>query len=279
MKHWKVQDKSCVQLGQAEETTQRGRRDIGRCGRAVAEEHTTPLEMSRCSLCSPSQTSCSTDFPLTQASSGTLIPHRTFPMLIDTPAPHRPTRLSLHARCLFTRHTPLGTPNPSSPGGSRPVCMPTSVQFLMGARVVFFVPWCVAVGVAIVLFSCSLTLLMRLYAPPPCTPLPRLTYRAHTASAHVGLFAVALCLAAAALPRWMLRMVHLGTVGARAAAAVQGFEAQIEGHGEVEGPGKGWLKDVRCVWSVLCGEEREILRASVRGAVYAFFSIFHLDNA
>ena len=59
----------------------------------------------------------------------------------------------------------------------------------------------------------------------------------------------------------MLRVAHLGTVGARAAVAVQGFEAQIEGYGKLEGPGKEECKDMRCVWSDVCGEEREIIRA------------------
>lgn len=54
--------------------------------------------------------------------------------------------------------------------------------------VVFFVPWCVAVSPAIVLFPRVLTQLVCLYALPPHMPL-HLTYHAHTAREHVGILA------------------------------------------------------------------------------------------
>jgi hypothetical protein len=126
----------------------------------------------------------------------------------------------------------------------------------------FFVPWCVAVGAAIVLFPRALTRLVRLYAEPPRTPLHRLAYHAHTANAHVCIFAATLCLAAAALPGWLLRAALLGAVGVRAAVVVRGYKAQIEERGDAKGPSEEWREDARCVWRVLRGEEeREILRA------------------
>jgi hypothetical protein len=134
------------------------------------------------------------------------------------------------------------------------------------ARVVFFVPWCVAVGAAIVLFPRALTWLVRLYAAPPRTPLGRLAYHAQTAREHVGIFAGAVCLAAAALPGWPLRFALLGAVGVRAVVVVRGIEARIERRGDVKGPGEEWREDARCVWRVLCGEEeREIQRACASG--------------
>ena len=130
----------------------------------------------------------------------------------------------------------------------------------------FFVPWCIAVGAAIVLHPRALTQLVRLYAAPPRTPLHRLAYHAHTAREHVGIFAAAVCLATAALPGWPLRVALLGAVGARAAVVVWGLQAQIEGRGEVDRPDEEWREDARCVWRVLRGEEeREILRACADG--------------
>ena len=132
----------------------------------------------------------------------------------------------------------------------------------------FFIPWCIAVGAAIMLFPRALTRLVRLYAAPPRTPLHRLAYHAHTAREHVGIFAAAVCLAAAGLPGWPARVALLGTVGARAAVVVWGLQAQIEGRKEVEGSGEEWREDARCVWRVLCGEEeREILRVCAGGGV------------
>jgi len=131
---------------------------------------------------------------------------------------------------------------------------------------VFFVPWCVAVGAAILMFPRALTRLVRLYAAPPRTPLHRLAYHAHTSGAHVGIFAAALFLVAAALPGWLLRAALLGVVGVRVAVVVRGFKAQFEGREEAEGPSEEWREDARCVWRVLRGEEeREIQRACAGG--------------
>ena len=116
------------------------------------------------------------------------------------------------------------------------------------------------------LFPRALTRLVRLYAEPPRTPLHRLAYHAHTAGAHVSIFAAAVVLAAAALPGWPLRAVLLGVVGARAAVVVLGYKAQFEGREEAEGLSEEWREDARCVWRVLCGEEeREIQRACAGG--------------
>ena len=105
-----------------------------------------------------------------------------------------------------------------------------------------------------------------MYAEHPRTPLHRLAYHAHTASAHVSIFAAAVVLAAAALPGWPLRAVLLGVVGARTAVVVLGYKAQFEGREEAEGPSEEWREDARCVWRVLCGEEeREIQRACAGG--------------
>jgi len=133
---------------------------------------------------------------------------------------------------------------------------------------VFFVPWCIAIGATIVLYPRALTRLVRLYAPPPPTPLHRLAHHAHTARPHVCIFAAALCLAAAALPGWLPRAALVAAVGARAAVVWCGFAAQIERRGRAEGPSEEWREDARCVWRVLCGEEeKEILRASAGGGV------------
>lgn len=130
------------------------------------------------------------------------------------------------------------------------------------ARLVFFVPWCVAVGAAIVLYPRALTLLVRLYAPPPPTPLHRLAYHAHTAPAHVCIFAAALCLAVAALPGLLPRAMLLGGVGVRAAIVAWGHDELIDGHRDAEGASEEWREDARCVRRVLRGEEEsEILRA------------------
>ncbi|KAI9434584.1 hypothetical protein H4582DRAFT_2060024 [Lactarius indigo] len=133
-------------------------------------------------------------------------------------------------------------------------------------RVLFFVPWCVAVGAVIVLYPRALTRLVRLYALPPPTPLHRLAYHAHTAGPHVCIFAAALCLVAVALPGWLFRAAFLGAVGVRAAVVARGFKKQVEVRGDAEGPSEEWREDARCAWRVLRGEEeREILRACAGG--------------
>lgn len=130
------------------------------------------------------------------------------------------------------------------------------------ARVILFLPWCVAVGAAIALYPRALSPLVRMYAGPPRTPLHRLAHHAHTARAHLGIFLGVLCLIAATIPSWHLRVVLLGTVIARAVFVWHGFAAgvlQEERKGEES---EEWHEDARCVWRVLRGEEeREILWA------------------
>ncbi|KAH9020805.1 hypothetical protein EDB85DRAFT_2002946 [Lactarius pseudohatsudake] len=156
------------------------------------------------------------------------------------------------------RESPARQPPPGAPW--------TPPALAAVARVLFFVPWCVAVGAAIVLYPRALTRLVRLYAPPPPTPLHRLAYHAHTAGPHVCIFAAVVCLAAAALPGWLFRAALLGAVGVRAAVVARGFEEQIKGREDAEGPSEEWREDARCVWRVLRGEEeREILRACAGG--------------
>ncbi|KAH8986451.1 hypothetical protein EDB92DRAFT_2116395 [Lactarius akahatsu] len=156
------------------------------------------------------------------------------------------------------RESPARQPPPGAPW--------TPPALAAVARVLFFVPWCVAVGAAIVLYPRALTRLVRLYAAVPPTPLHRLAYHAHTAGPHVCIFAAAVCLAAAALPGWLFRAALLGAVGVRAAVVARGFKGQIEGRGDAEGPSEEWREDARCVWRVLRGEEeREILRACAGG--------------
>jgi hypothetical protein len=131
------------------------------------------------------------------------------------------------------------------------------------ARVILFLPWCVAVGAAIALYPRALSPLVRMYAGPPRTPVHRLAHHAHTARAHLGIFLGVLCLIAASIPSWHLRVVLLGAVVARAVVVWHGFGARLlqersKGKEEPE----EWREDARCVWRVLRGEEeREILRA------------------
>ncbi|KAH9041906.1 hypothetical protein EDB83DRAFT_2408906 [Lactarius deliciosus] len=157
-----------------------------------------------------------------------------------------------------THDTPASAPARQPPPGA-PWTPPA---LAVVARVLFFVPWCVAVGAAIVLYPRALTRLVRLYAPAPPTPLHRLAYHAHTAGPHVCIFAAAVCLAAAALPGWLFRAALLGAVGVRAWVVARGFEEQIKGRGDAEGPSEEWREDARM------REEREILRAGAsEGAV------------
>jgi hypothetical protein len=146
------------------------------------------------------------------------------------------------------------TPAPPDAPWSPPVLSAT-----LAARILFFLPWCFAVGAAITLYPRAISSLVRIYAEPPRTPLHRLAHHAHTAHAHVGIFVGILCLAAAALPAWPLRFGLVGVVAMRAAVIWRGFEAQVEERGEE--PDGEWRDDARCVWRVLRGEEeREILR-------------------
>ena len=91
--------------------------------------------------------------------------------------------------------------------------------------VLFLVPWCVAVGAAIVLLPRVLTWLVHLCAEPPLTPLYLLAHYACTAYAYICIIAAALFLAVAAPSGWLLRPVLLGAVGVRAAMVVRRIEA------------------------------------------------------
>jgi hypothetical protein len=163
-------------------------------------------------------------------------------------------------------HTP-GVPHPGAPW------MPPSLTLTLIARIVFFLPWCFAVGAAIALYPRALSPLVRMYAEPPRTPLHRLAHHAHTARAHVGIFVGILSLIAAALPTWPLRFALVGAVMVRAAVVWHGFEARVNEVVVVEKRGAGpvsveeeWREDVRCVWRVLRGEEEmEILRSCAGG--------------
>lgn len=143
---------------------------------------------------------------------------------------------------------------------------PQGLSLVAVVRIVLFLPWCIAVGAAIALHPRALSPLVRLYAGPPRTALHRLAHHAHTARAHLGIFLGVLCLVAAAIPSWRLRVVLLGAVAARAVVIWRGFGARVvrlerskDESGEVE---EEWREDARCVWRVLRGEEeREILRA------------------
>jgi hypothetical protein len=141
---------------------------------------------------------------------------------------------------------------------------PPGLSLSLIARVTLFLPWCVAVGAAIALYPRALSRLVRMYAGPPRTPLHRLAHHAHTARAHLGIFLGVLCLTAAAIPIWHLRVVLLCTVVARAVVVWRGFGARVmlqDCNGKSEET-EEWREDARCVWSVLRGEEeREILRA------------------
>jgi hypothetical protein len=159
---------------------------------------------------------------------------------------------------------------------------PLAHALTLASRVIFFLPWCIAVGAAIALHPRFLPPLVRTYAGPWRTPLHRLAHHAHTARAHVGIFLGAVGLAAAVLPSWPLRAAFVGALGARAAVVWRGFAARVreweleleesgeEGRGGEVGSVGGkdlegreeWREDARCVWRVLRGEEEcEILRA------------------
>jgi hypothetical protein len=101
-----------------------------------------------------------------------------------------------------------------------------------------------------------------MYAGPPRTALHRLAHHAHTARAHLGIFLGVLCLIAATIPTWHLRVVLLGAVVARAVVVWHGFGARVLHEERKGGEAEEWREDARCVWRVLRGEEeREILRA------------------
>ncbi|KAI9453279.1 hypothetical protein F5148DRAFT_1233654 [Russula earlei] len=153
--------------------------------------------------------------------------------------------------------------NPAPPGA--PWAPPgLSLSFAFLPRLIFFLPWCVAVGAAIALYPRALSPLVRMYTGPPRTPLHRLAHHAHTAHAHLGIFLGAVCLVGAALPLWSLRVALVGAVAARTVIVWRGFGARVaerRGKGAVEEV-EEWHEDARCVWRVLRGEEeREILRA------------------
>ena len=143
---------------------------------------------------------------------------------------------------------------------------PRGLSLSLVARVILFLPWCVAVGAAIALYPRALSPLVRMYAGPPRTALHRLAHHAHTARAHLGIFLGVLCLIAATMPNWYLRVFLLGAVIARAAVVWHGFGARVIREERKGGEGSSeeeeWRDDARCVWRVLRGEEeREILRA------------------
>ena len=154
-----------------------------------------------------------------------------------------------------------------------PPSLSSSTPLALASRVIFFLPWCIAVGAAIALHPRFLAPLVRMYAGPWRTPLHRLAHHAHTARAHVGIFLGAVSLAAAVLPSWPLRAAFVGALGVRAVVVWRGFGAHVkesEGlrdRGEVGSVGgaegrEEWREDARCVWRVLRGEEEfEILRA------------------
>jgi hypothetical protein len=110
-----------------------------------------------------------------------------------------------------------------------------------------------------------------MYAGPPRTALHRLAHHAHTARAHLGIFLGVLCLIAATIPIWHLRVVLLGAVVARAVVVWHGFGARLLQKERSKGKGEEseeWRDDARCVWRVLRGEEeREIVRACGREAM------------
>ncbi len=160
---------------------------------------------------------------------------------------------------------------PSAPWAPPGLALTLPPGLALASRILFFLPWCIAVGAAIALHPRLLPPLVRTYAGPWPTPLHRLAHHAHTARAHVGIFIGAVGLAAAALPSWPLRAAFVAVLVARAAAVWRGFGALVgERAGWVEGEegragtagGEEWHEDARCVWRVLRGEEeREILRA------------------
>ncbi|KAF8496252.1 hypothetical protein F5888DRAFT_1907481 [Russula emetica] len=148
--------------------------------------------------------------------------------------------------------------SPTPPGGAP--WAPTGLSLSLVARIILFLPWCVAVGAAIALYPRALSPLVRMYAGPPRTPLHRLAHHAHTARAHLGIFLGVLCLIVTTIPNWYLRFVLLGAVVARAVVVWHGFGTRVLQ--ERKGGEEEWREDARCVWRVLRGEEeREILRA------------------
>jgi hypothetical protein len=165
-------------------------------------------------------------------------------------------------------HTPAPPSSPWAPPG-----LPLPSPLALGSRVIFFVPWCIAVGAAIALHPRLIAPLVHMYAGPWPTPLHRLAHYAHTAHAHLGIFLGAVGLAAAGLPSWPLRTALVGALAARATAVWRGFGAEVGEQRrsvvrEGEAGDEDWREDARCVWRVLRGEEeREILRACGEGAV------------
>jgi hypothetical protein len=154
--------------------------------------------------------------PLTRRSST----HDTLPSAPASPkAPARSASASASAR----------TPAPPGAPWTPPRLSSSPARALsLALRVLLFLPWCVAVGAAIALHPRSLPPLVRAYAGPPRTPLRRLAHHAHTARAHVGIFAGAVGLVGAALPRWSLRAVLVGAVAARAVVVWRGFAVSVE---------------------------------------------------
>ena len=116
--------------------------------------------------------------PLTQCST-----HNTLPS-----APTSPEFMSPPFKSMLTLAPP-----------DAPWALP-SLSLTLVARIMFFLPWCIAVSTAIVLHPHMLLPLVRMYAELPHMPLHRLAHHAHTAHAHVGIFVSILCLVASAPP-------------------------------------------------------------------------------
>jgi hypothetical protein len=160
---------------------------------------------------------------------------------------------------------------PSSPW--TPQGLPLPAPLALASRVIFFLPWCIAVGAAIALHPRLLTPLVRMYAGPWPTPLHRLAHHAHTAHAHIGIFLGTVSVAAMALPSWSFRAALVGALAARTVAVWRGFgtrvgEQRTFAGREGEKGNEDWREDARCVWRVLRGEEeREILRVCGEDAV------------
>ena len=152
--------------------------------------------------------------------------------------------------------------NPAPPDA--PWALP-SLSLALVARIVFSLPWCVAVGAAIAFHPHALLPLVRMYAELPCTPLHRLAHHAHTAHAHVSIFVGILCLVASALSSWPLHVAGSLVPWLHAIVIWRGFEVQVEEHGEESE--EEWREDARCVWRVLRREEKVVLRACGGGGV------------
>ena len=107
-----------------------------------------------------------------------------------------------------------------------------SLSLALVTCIVFFLPWCVAVGTAIALHPRVLLPLIHMYAELPRTPLHHLTHHVHTTHAHVGIFVGILCLVASTLSSWLLRIALVGAMAVCAVVIWHGFEVQVEEHGE-----------------------------------------------